>query len=600
MRGARSLGAQFTKSLNVLMSKLHSTQPHFIKCIKPNTEKKGGYYVVDEVLTQLRYTGIFGLCKLRQAGYSERPTLEEFFHRFRVLVAPWPRTVEALVTALASKGLLKEKLWVKGKTKLMLKHEQATDLEEALQARRSDASRRIGRAVRRFNLRKMWRLVCNTRKTARAALAARAVPPLDAAMELIEQLPDSGMWWPEKAAIVALKERLRQEAEATALLRKAIDAKDISALEGALKVSDNLGMETAEVATARRLLESMREQIAARDALRALLKEKAPTKAQLEAAVARADAAGIAEYPETKEARALLARIHDEEAAHAAYEEARAANDVPAMDSALQRFAELGLAPPKGAKAARDAIVQKQARERSEKEARESLNKAMAARDLTLVEAALQHAMELGIAGREVDAAKKFVKDAREKDEALAHAKAQAELFDGKMHSAVGLTQADLDEMGAALKRAEAAGARSPLAERGQKEEALEVAKETMARANAALRAREALKGAIAARDYDKVSAALGKAVELQLSVPEIAEAQALLKQLEAAPLPAAVATGTMAQILDISRGARWRFEKFGGLRPQERFAKGRLMLARARSPPPCVFSPAGAEAPRV
>ena len=45
---APSLGAQFTRQLNSLMQKLHSTQPHFIKCIKPNTEKKGGLYVVDE------------------------------------------------------------------------------------------------------------------------------------------------------------------------------------------------------------------------------------------------------------------------------------------------------------------------------------------------------------------------------------------------------------------------------------------------------------------------------------------------------------------------------------------------------------------------
>ena len=43
------------------------------------------------------------------------------------------------------------------------------------------------------------------------------------------------MWWPEKKGIIALKERLRQEAEATVLLRKAIEAKDVSALEGALK-----------------------------------------------------------------------------------------------------------------------------------------------------------------------------------------------------------------------------------------------------------------------------------------------------------------------------------------------------------------------------
>ena len=45
---APSLGAQFTRQLNSLMGKLHATQPHFIKCIKPNTEKKGGLYIVDE------------------------------------------------------------------------------------------------------------------------------------------------------------------------------------------------------------------------------------------------------------------------------------------------------------------------------------------------------------------------------------------------------------------------------------------------------------------------------------------------------------------------------------------------------------------------
>ena len=39
-------------------------------------------------------------------------------------------------------------------------------------------------------------------------------------------------------------------------------------------------------------------------------------------------------------------------------------------------------------------------------------------------------------ARREVENARKFVKDFNEKEEAMAHAKAQAEVFDGKMHSA--------------------------------------------------------------------------------------------------------------------------------------------------------------------
>lgn len=148
---APSLGAQFTRQLNALMANLHATQPHFIKCIKPNPEKKGGLYIVDDVLTQLRYTGIFGLCKLRQAGYSERPTLEEFFTRFRVLCKPWPRDVERLVSELSQRGFLKPKMWVKGKTKMMLKHEQATELEA-----RADGSA-LPRRCARF---RMHPLVC--------------------------------------------------------------------------------------------------------------------------------------------------------------------------------------------------------------------------------------------------------------------------------------------------------------------------------------------------------------------------------------------------------------------------------------------------------
>lgn len=232
-----------------------------------------------------------------------------------------------------------------------------------------------------------------------------------------------------------------------------------------------------------------------------------------------------------------------------------------------------------GAKAARDAIVQQQARGKQEKDVRDHLNRALNNKDVQDCEEALQRALELGVTGREVENVRKFVKENQERLEALAHAKAQAEAFDGKMHSAVGLTEQDVQEMSAALKRAEAAGARSPGGDRSE----LEIAKQTMDRANQALKARDALRSAIQARDYDKIQTAYDNARRLELNVPELDEARALLKQLEAAPLPAAVATGTMAQILDISRGARWRFEKFGGLRPQERFAKGRLMLASTK-----------------
>ena len=37
---AKTVGAQFKTSLNLLMDALSSTVPHFIRCIKPNDDKQ--------------------------------------------------------------------------------------------------------------------------------------------------------------------------------------------------------------------------------------------------------------------------------------------------------------------------------------------------------------------------------------------------------------------------------------------------------------------------------------------------------------------------------------------------------------------------------
>ena len=284
---APSLGAQFARQLTALMAKLHATQPHFVKCIKPNTEKKGGLYVEDEVLTQLRYTGIFGLCQLRKAGYSDRPTLQEFYMRYRVLGRPWPKDAAALVASLSRAGVLKPTMYVLGKTKVMLKHEQHAELDAVLQAARDKASHKIGKAFRAYLLRKFWRLVVNTRKSAKAAIKARGpLAALDASYDAMDQLPESGMAWPEKMMIRALKERLRQEEEATKGLVNATAARDLQALDAAISVADNLGMDSAESRAAKVLRAQLVAASKAREALKAALAK--PSKPVLTEALAEA------------------------------------------------------------------------------------------------------------------------------------------------------------------------------------------------------------------------------------------------------------------------------------------------------------------------
>ncbi|NXU85139.1 MYO3B protein, partial [Xiphorhynchus elegans] len=68
-------------SLMVLMEKMYSANPHFVRCIKPNNQKEPG--VVDDqvVLLQLWYNGLLETIRIRRDGFSWRPSFEEFADR---------------------------------------------------------------------------------------------------------------------------------------------------------------------------------------------------------------------------------------------------------------------------------------------------------------------------------------------------------------------------------------------------------------------------------------------------------------------------------------------------------------------------------------
>jgi len=61
---------------------LDSSNPHFIRCIKPNIEKKPKLFDNNLVLVQLRYTGLLETVKIRKAGYPFRTSQFAFLQRF--------------------------------------------------------------------------------------------------------------------------------------------------------------------------------------------------------------------------------------------------------------------------------------------------------------------------------------------------------------------------------------------------------------------------------------------------------------------------------------------------------------------------------------
>ena len=85
----KSVSARFKKQLGELMLKLNATEPHFIRCIKPNAESKPSSFESANVLQQLRCGGVLEAIRISCAGYPSRKNIEVlsrdsvFLHRER-------------------------------------------------------------------------------------------------------------------------------------------------------------------------------------------------------------------------------------------------------------------------------------------------------------------------------------------------------------------------------------------------------------------------------------------------------------------------------------------------------------------------------------
>ncbi|XP_053310257.1 unconventional myosin-XIX [Spea bombifrons] len=77
--------SKFKGSLESLMQILHSTTPHYIRCIKPNMECKAMIFKNEEVLSQLEACGIVETINISAAGFPIRIPFQSFVERYGVI-----------------------------------------------------------------------------------------------------------------------------------------------------------------------------------------------------------------------------------------------------------------------------------------------------------------------------------------------------------------------------------------------------------------------------------------------------------------------------------------------------------------------------------
>ncbi|GER46091.1 myosin 2 [Striga asiatica] len=125
-----SIGSRFKQQLQALLETLSSTEPHYIRCVKPNNLLKPAIFENHNVLQQLRCGGVMEAIRISCAGYPTKRPFFEFVDRFGILA---PEVLDGSTDEVAVCRKLLEKVGLEGyqigKTKVFLRAGQMAELD---------------------------------------------------------------------------------------------------------------------------------------------------------------------------------------------------------------------------------------------------------------------------------------------------------------------------------------------------------------------------------------------------------------------------------------------------------------------------------------
>jgi myosin protein heavy chain len=129
----RTVAQRHKEQLSTLMSQLHSTSPHFVRCILPNHKKKPKQFSAPLVLDQLRCNGVLEGIRIARTGFPNRLPFAEFRARYEVLCQDMPK---GYIEGQAACKIMLDKLnldrsWYRvGLTKVFFRAGVLADLED--------------------------------------------------------------------------------------------------------------------------------------------------------------------------------------------------------------------------------------------------------------------------------------------------------------------------------------------------------------------------------------------------------------------------------------------------------------------------------------
>ncbi|ROW10367.1 hypothetical protein VMCG_02082 [Cytospora schulzeri] len=154
----RTVAQRHKEQLSSLMAQLHSTHPHFVRCILPNHKKRPKQFNNLLVLDQLRCNGVLEGIRIARTGFPNRLPFAEFRVRYEVLCQDLPKGYiegQAAVTMMLQKFKMDKSLYRVGLTKVFFRAGVLAELEEQRDKLISEIVARFQCVARGFTARRI-------------------------------------------------------------------------------------------------------------------------------------------------------------------------------------------------------------------------------------------------------------------------------------------------------------------------------------------------------------------------------------------------------------------------------------------------------------
>jgi myosin heavy subunit len=127
-----TVGGFFKEQVTELMRVIESTNPHWIRCVKPHPAKKPRNFDGVQTMNQLESSGVLGTVKIRKAGYPIRTVFDKFVIRYKIIAGTRlqgksPRDASSMILDMAEMNV--KTMAQIGKTKVFMKSEAFPAIE---------------------------------------------------------------------------------------------------------------------------------------------------------------------------------------------------------------------------------------------------------------------------------------------------------------------------------------------------------------------------------------------------------------------------------------------------------------------------------------